>query len=249
MDQSLRTAARAGDISDLYSLIHRDGNVLRRFDKVEFVDTPLHTAAEEGCIAFAIEVMSLKASFARKLNRQGLSPLHLAVKNGHKEMALRFLEIDKDLAHVRGKNSETPLHFISEVGNPNGLLDRFLEICPECIRDVTIKNRTALHIALENNRLDVCRVLIRKLTKKEYGREVVNQKDEDGNTALHIAVIHNQPEMLKLLLNCKADKHATNQAGSTALDVALQHNKIESIIVLCGSFGPVVSNFNCKLEK
>ena len=27
-------------------------------------------------------------------------------------------------------------------------------------------------------------------------------------------------QMIKLLLKCKADKHATNQAGSTALDVA-----------------------------
>ncbi|GMI93319.1 hypothetical protein like AT4G10720 [Hibiscus trionum] len=249
MDQSLRTAARTGDIGELYSLIQRDGNVLRRIDEVEFVDTPLHIAADEGCVAFAMEIMNLKPSFAWKLNPQGLTPLHVAVKKGHKEMALSFLEIDKDLARVRGKNGETPLHFVSKVGNPDGLLDRFMEICPECIRDVTIKNRTALHIAVENNRLDVFRVLIRALTKKDYCREVVNRKDEDGNTALHIAAIHNQPEMLKLLLNCKADKHATNLVGSTALDVAQQHNNIESIIVLRGCFGPGVSNFKHKLEK
>ncbi|KAK8524341.1 hypothetical protein V6N13_015367 [Hibiscus sabdariffa] len=234
MDQSLRTAALTGDVGELYSLIQRDGNVLRRLDNVEFVDTPLHIAADEGCVAFAMEIMNLKTSFARKLNPQGLTPLHLAVKRGHKEMALSFLEIDKDLVRVRGKNGETPLHFISKVGDPGGLLDRFLEICPECIGDVTIKNRTALHTAVENNRLDVFRGLIRALTKKDYCREVVNRKDKDGNTALHIAAIHNQPEMLKLLLNCKADKHATNQAGSTALDVARQHNNIESVVVLRG---------------
>ncbi|KAK8664865.1 hypothetical protein V6N13_084638 [Hibiscus sabdariffa] len=249
MDQSLRTAAVTGDVGELYSLIQRDGNVLRRFDDVEFVDTPLHIAADEGCVAFAMEIVNLKPSFARKLNPQGLTPLHLAVKRGHKEMVLSFLEIDKDLARVRGKNGETPLHFISKVGDPNGLLDRFLEICPECIGYVTIKNRTALHTAVENNRLDVFRGLIRTLTKKDCCREVVNRKDEDGNTALHIAAIHNQPEMLKLLLNCKADKHATNQAGSTALDVARQHNNIESVVILHGCFGSGVSNFKRKLEK
>ncbi|MFQ6646875.1 hypothetical protein Gotur_019015, partial [Gossypium turneri] len=55
MDERLRTAARTGNVTDLYNLIQRDGNVLRHFDEVEFVDTPLHIAAEEGCIRFAME--------------------------------------------------------------------------------------------------------------------------------------------------------------------------------------------------
>ncbi|KAK8277241.1 hypothetical protein V6Z11_D10G254200 [Gossypium hirsutum] len=148
----LRTAARTGNVTDLYNLIQRDGNVLRHFDEVEFVDTPLHIAAEEGCIRFAMEMMNLKPAFARKLNQQGLSPLHIAVKQGHKEMALRFLEMDNDLVRVKGKN--------------------------------------------ENNRLDVLQVLIRTLWKTDYYREVVNQIDEDGNTALQLSAFHNQPESL-----------------------------------------------------
>ncbi|KAK8336130.1 hypothetical protein V6Z11_A09G101300, partial [Gossypium hirsutum] len=107
-----------------------------------------------GCIGFAMEMMNLKPSFARKLN-QGLSPIHIAVKRGHKEMVLRFLEIDKDLARVKGKKGKIPLQFLSKAGNPDGLVDRFLEVCPESIRNVTTTNRTALHIAAERNRLDV----------------------------------------------------------------------------------------------
>ncbi|XP_040957956.1 ankyrin repeat-containing protein BDA1-like [Gossypium hirsutum] len=191
MNERLSTAARTGNVSDLYSLIQRDGNVLRHFDEVEFVETPLHIAAEEGCIRFAIELMNLKPSFARKLNHQGLSPIHLALKKGHKEMVLRFLEIDKDLV----------------------------------------------------------RVLIRTLKKNNYYWEEVNRKDEDGNTALHIAASNNQTQMLKLLLSCKADKHATNQSGLTALDVAEQHNKRESVRILRGCFSPGVSNIKSKWEK
>ncbi|KAK8509465.1 hypothetical protein V6N13_061904 [Hibiscus sabdariffa] len=78
---------------------------------MEFVDTPLHMDAKEGCMGYAMEIMNLKPSFARKLKQQGLSPIHLAVKNGHKEMVLRFLEIDKDLVRVREKKGETPLHY------------------------------------------------------------------------------------------------------------------------------------------
>ncbi|TYJ14691.1 hypothetical protein E1A91_A10G133600v1 [Gossypium mustelinum] len=248
MDTRLKRAARAGNVSDLYSIIERDGNVLKNLDEVEFVNTPLHIAAENGCTEFAMEILSLKPSFARKLHR-GLSPIHLAVQAGHKEMVLRFIEIDKDLVRIRGKNGETPLHYISRVGNYDGLLDKFLEACPDCIRDVTTINSTALHIATENNRLDVLQVLIRTLKKKDYCREVVNRKDKDGNTALHIAARNNQPEMLKLLLNCKADKYDTNQHGLTALEVAQEHNSRESITILRGCFFPVFSNFNHKMEK
>ncbi|XP_016717898.1 ankyrin repeat-containing protein BDA1 [Gossypium hirsutum] len=226
MDENLRKAARTGKVNELYRVILRNGNVLRRVDEVEFIDTPLHIAAEEGCIEFAMEMMNLKPSFSRKLNHQGLSPLHIAVRKGHKEMALRFLEIDKQLIRVRGKKAS-----------------------PDCIQDVTIENRTALHIAIQNNRLDVLQLLIRTLKRKDYYWEVVNWKDKDGSTALHIAATHDQPQMLKLLLDCKADKHATNQVGWTALVIAQRHNNRENIAILQGSFIPVVSNFKRKLEK
>ncbi|TYG51608.1 hypothetical protein ES288_D10G272200v1 [Gossypium darwinii] len=249
MDENLRKAARTGKVNELYRVIQRNGNVLRRVDEVEFMETPLHIAAEEGCIEFAMEMMNLKPSFAQKLNHQGLSPLHIAVRKGHREMALRFLEIDKHLVRVRGKKGKTPLHYLCKAGNQLGLLDIFLEASPDCLQDVTIENRTALHIAIQNNRLDVLQLLIRTLKRKDYLWEVVNRKDKDGNTALHIATIHNQPKVLKLLLNCKADKHATNQVGLTALGVAQQHNNKENIAILQGCFIPVVSNFKRKLEK
>ncbi|KAB2010596.1 hypothetical protein ES319_D10G250300v1 [Gossypium barbadense] len=249
MDENLRKAARTGKVNELYRVIQRNGNVLRRVDEVEFIDTPLHIAAEEGCIEFAMEMMNLKPSFSRKLNHQGLSPLHIAVRKGHKEMALRFLEIDKQLIRVRGKKGKTPLHYLCKVGNQLGLLDTFLEASPDCIQDVTIENRTALHIAIQNNRLDVLQLLIPTLKRKDYSREVLNRKDKDGNTALHIAAIHNQPKMLKVLLNCKADKHATNHVGLTALAVAQQHNIRENIAILQGFFIPVISNLKHKLEK
>ncbi|PPR87254.1 hypothetical protein GOBAR_AA33437 [Gossypium barbadense] len=135
MDENLRKAARTGKVNELYRVIQRNENVLRRVDEVEFMETPLHIAAEEGCIEFAMEMMNLKPSFARKLNHQFLHP----------------------------------------------------------------------KLSIE--------------------------------------------QVLKLLLNCKADKHATNQVGLTALGVAQQHNNRENMAILQGYFISVVSNFKRKLEK
>ncbi|KAK8540894.1 hypothetical protein V6N13_038636 [Hibiscus sabdariffa] len=104
MDQHLKAAAEAGNVSRLYELIEANGNIFKRFDKVEFVETPLHIAVEKGCGGFAMEIVSLKSSFVRKLNHRGLSPMYLAVEKGQQEIALRLLEVDKDLVRVRGKN-------------------------------------------------------------------------------------------------------------------------------------------------
>ena len=50
MDESLRQAAMGGNVSDLYRLIPRDGNVLRSIDEVEFIDNPLHIAQMQGAL-------------------------------------------------------------------------------------------------------------------------------------------------------------------------------------------------------
>ncbi|XP_022746899.1 ankyrin repeat-containing protein BDA1-like [Durio zibethinus] len=249
MDENLRRAAQEGNVDELYASIERDSNVLRRIDEMEFVDTPLHIAAVEGCIDFAMEIMTLKPTFARKLNQQGFSPIHLAVENGHKELVLLLLENNKDLVRVKGKKGETPLHYAITREHNHDLIARFLEVCPECIQDVTTTNETALHIATRNNELQALKLLCGMLWRTDNREEVVNQKDRNGDTALHMAAGDNRHEMLKLLLQCKADKHATNKARKTALDVAQQRDDKKSIGILRGCFIPIVSTFNYKLQK
>ncbi|XP_022747253.1 ankyrin repeat-containing protein BDA1-like [Durio zibethinus] len=249
MDENLRRAAQEGNVDELYASIQRDSNVLRHIDEMEFVDTPLHIAAAEGCIDFAMEIMTLKPTFARKLNQQGFSPIHLAVEKGHKELVLLLLENNKDLVRFKGKKGETPLHYAITREHNLDLIARFLEVCPECIRDVTTTNETALHIATRNNELKALKLLCGMLKRTDHREDVVNQKDRNGDTALHVAACDNRHEMLKLLLQCNADKHATNRAGSTALDVAQQLNNKKSIGILGGCFIPRVSTFNYKLQK
>ncbi|XP_022722185.1 uncharacterized protein LOC111279488 [Durio zibethinus] len=201
MDESLRTAARQGNISDLYRLIQEDGNVLKRIEKVEFIDTPLHVAADEGCIDFAMELLTLKPTFARKLNQQGFSPIHLAVEKGHKELVLLLLENDKDLVRVKGKKGETPLHYAITREHKHDLIARFLKVCPECVRDVTTTNETALHIATRNNELEALKLLCGMLRRTDYREKVVNQKDRNGETALHIAARDNRHEVLHIYMD------------------------------------------------
>ncbi|KAK8661006.1 hypothetical protein V6N13_051908 [Hibiscus sabdariffa] len=79
----LPITALSGDVDTLYKLIHDNTNFFNRIDEMEFVDTPLHVSAASGNTGFAMEKMSLKPSFARKLNRDGFSLIHLALLKDH----------------------------------------------------------------------------------------------------------------------------------------------------------------------
>lgn len=113
MDQrSLETAAKSGNIDLLYELIHEDPYVLDKIDYVSFVNTPLHVAAITGKTEFAMEVMNLKPSFARKLNADGLSPLHLAVDHSHFWLVLEVVKVDPSLVRLKGRHGTYPYLFV-----------------------------------------------------------------------------------------------------------------------------------------
>ena len=207
----LNEIALHGNIEAFYSLIIReDVRILEDIEELPFVDTPLHIAASAGGtqhIQFAMEMMRLKPSFARKLNLNGYSPIHLALQEGHTQMVHRLLQVDGDLVRVKGKKGRTPLHDVAAAATTEqqlDLLDKFLSDCPNSIEDVTIQNQTALHIALlENNKLDAFKRLVRWLrkNKSENAKEILNQQDEEGNTVLHVAVSKNQTEASSLLFS------------------------------------------------
>uniref|UniRef100_A0A8C5KAK1 Arf-GAP with SH3 domain, ANK repeat and PH domain-containing protein 3 n=1 Tax=Jaculus jaculus TaxID=51337 RepID=A0A8C5KAK1_JACJA len=60
----------------------------------------------------------------------------------------------------------------------------------------------------------------------------LDAKAAEGNTALHHAALHDQPECLKLLLKGRAPVGAVNEAGETALDIArrTQHKECEMLL-------------------
>ena len=135
--ERLKFVAQEGSIDDFYMLIGEDVKLLEHFEELPFVDTPLHIAASAGHIPFALEIMRLKTSFARKLNRNGKSPIHLALENGKTELVCWLLHIDRDLVRVKGREGITPLHYVAKTNDHVDLLAKFLLLCPSSIEDVT----------------------------------------------------------------------------------------------------------------
>ncbi|XP_022764552.1 ankyrin repeat-containing protein BDA1-like [Durio zibethinus] len=226
MDGKLREAAQSGNIDNLYELFREDPHLLEHIDEVPFFDTPLHTAAAAGQVDFAVEMMNLKPSFATKLNPDGFTPMHLALQNDRNQLLFELLKINKELIRVKGKKGVTLLHYAAEQGDAD-LLAKFLAACPQCIIDVTVGGQTALHIAAEKTKLEALELLARWLRRthnKDGGfweLEVMNWKDKEGNTVLHVVASNteNQVEMIRLLLECGVRKNIINLSGLTALDI------------------------------
>ncbi|XP_031282524.1 ankyrin repeat-containing protein BDA1-like [Pistacia vera] len=187
MTEKLNRSAREGSVDALYS-------ILAEHDDDSIADTPLHIAASVGNTHYAMEIATLKPPLARQLNRQGLSPMHVALQNRHKQVVRALLAIDRELVRVKGKGRITPLHYVAEMEDLD-LLAEFLSACPSSIEDLTVQCETAVHVAVKNKRLAVVEVLIGWLIRVNK-KEVLQWKDEDGNTVLHIATSTKQPKVM-----------------------------------------------------
>jgi len=188
-------AAQHGDINSLYTLIEQNPHVLEEIDSIPFVQTPLHIAASAGHVQFAAEIMTLKSSFAWKFNPQGIRPVHLALENDHTTMVLHFIKMDKELVRAKRRGGLTLLHLASQSGDIN-LLTKFLNACPDSVKDLTARGETALHFAVKDGGFEAFEFLVRWLrTNTVELQTILNQKDVEGNTILHIAATNNDRQV------------------------------------------------------
>ncbi|KAL7167027.1 hypothetical protein ACSBR2_037648 [Camellia fascicularis] len=121
-----------------------------------------------------------------------LSPEDLDLRHRITWTISRLINVDKELIRVQGRENFTPLHYVAEKGDID-LWAEFLYACPESIMDRTIRDKTALHIAVKNSKLEACKVLLRWL-RRSLNQKLLNVKDDKGNTMLDIAVSNSQTE-------------------------------------------------------
>ncbi|KAI6702337.1 hypothetical protein NL676_011473 [Syzygium grande] len=254
MDKRLQEAIVNNDIDVLHTLLVENPELLERMNEEPFPNTPLHVAAAAGKTQVAMELATLKSSFAQKLNPEGFSPMHLALQHEHFQTARALVTIDPELIRVKGRGRITPLHYIAgrEGDKELELLADFLCACKLSIEDITSQCQTAVHIAVKSHNIKAFKVLLGWM-KRVYLTEVLDWKDENGDTVLHIAVSTNQPEVVKLLtedrpvlfktrlfLGCMyTDRlvkvNAKNFHGMTALDILQEGHRDREIRDMLGT--------------
>ncbi|GAA0139602.1 homeodomain transcription factor [Lithospermum erythrorhizon] len=217
--------AQEGRIDMLYDLLQKNKDILDYVNGQPFWDTPLHLSASYGQTLFSLELLLLKPSFGTKLNSSGLSPLHVSIQKGHFTTSRKLAKHYPELVRVKGRGGITPLHQMAMTENVD-VLAEFLQLSPLGIHDVTAKGETVVHVAVVNKNVAALRVLVGWMQRIDKQR-ILGLEDDDGNTALHVAVSTSQTEVVKLLTRY-LNVNAKNIDGQTSLDITMTLSGIEN---------------------
>jgi ankyrin repeat protein len=188
--------------------------------------TPLHYATLHGDPLFVRLLLEYKA-YPNAKDYEGRTPLHIATWYGHDSVTLALLEYGADPT-VTDDMGRTP--FINLHAEFLRVLDAMTRSMNPDKRDE--KGRTILHnLAVFCDYYLVEHILL--------SRDVdVNAKDNDGNTALHLAVaseIASDEACLRtaeVLLEHGADPKIKNNKGKTPIDLARREGRREIVGLL-----------------
>jgi ankyrin repeat protein len=151
------------------------------------------------------------------------NPLMKAARHDYVEIAEYLIDNGADL-EVRDDNGNTPLLFAAYEGSY-----KVAKLLLEKGADIQAKNEmnwNALMQAASEGYTDVAKLLL------EAGSEVNVRGNEKGETPLILASWKNAPEIVKLLLEYKADKTMKDTNGDTALDYAKNERYLDVIALL-----------------
>ncbi|XP_044595282.1 E3 ubiquitin-protein ligase MIB1-like isoform X2 [Cotesia glomerata] len=164
-------------------------------------------------------------------NKRRQTALHIAVNKGHAGVVRTLLELGCHPS-LQDAEGDTPLH--DAISKKR---DDMLTLLLDHAADITRTNNTgfnALHHAALRGNPSAMRILLSKLPRPW----IVDEKKDDGYTALHLAALNNHVEVAELLARVgKADLDLQNVNLQTALHLAVerQHTQIVRLLVREGA--------------
>jgi ankyrin repeat protein len=214
---ALHHAALHGIVTIIQKLISRGASV--RGSKSCW-GGPIVFAAEKGHVA-AIEILVSNGAYfnAREQDKDwkegdpwgewtdGNRALHSAARNGHLDAFRKLLDLG---ASTGSKDRQGMGVLLTAAGHGSfGIVSLLLSIGVR-ISEVDRKGNTALHLAIEHNHNQEIKIL--------YHPSIINARNGDGLTALHLACRHYYSRRdIKMLLDCGANIEAKNDKGQTPL--------------------------------
>ena len=190
----------------------------------------LFTLVERGDVQKVTEYFRQNAQYINEIinlvdnNKKSL--LHVAAKVGNVNMLL-FLLSKKLSVYFRDKFLRTPLHLACQFGR-EVCADELLKAGSQILARDSI-GRTCLHYAACSDSTNLVTLILGKEP------DLIAARDTYGRTALHYSVWNGTAEqvnIVKRLLECKAEVDALDEEGMTSLHFAAEAGKGKIIPIL-----------------
>ncbi|KAI8561161.1 hypothetical protein RHMOL_Rhmol04G0316100 [Rhododendron molle] len=146
-----------------------------------------------------------------------------ATSNGNENGVRELLVMDESRAYITTTNKDNldkALHIAGAYGHEH-VIEELLHIAPDCWEMVNSKGQNVLHIAVDMNWNSVIYFILHQ----PWVGQLINQKDNEGNTPLHLLIASNcyaderWGELKDLWKHQRADHHAFNGKNMTPVDL------------------------------
>ncbi|XP_051873674.1 nuclear factor of kappa light polypeptide gene enhancer in B-cells inhibitor, alpha b [Pristis pectinata] len=217
--------------SGIGSMNERDEEVLREIRELSLTDKP--EAAQ---------------SWKDFVSEDGDTFLHLAIIHTAKDVVFQILKNTQDgdpYLHRQNNLKQSAMH-LAVITQQTDVLQALLWAGGD-LGSRDINGNSPLHIASETN-LFACVQIINESCTRHDIRSLLDSKNYNGLTCLHLAVKNRLPDMVKYLIQLGADINAQEpSSGRTALHLAVEEQDAEmvSLLVRCGADPNVLMYNDC----
>ncbi|WJZ99257.1 hypothetical protein VitviT2T_017719 [Vitis vinifera] len=150
-------------------------------------------------------------------DKDGRTPLHCAASIGYLEGVQMLLRQSNFDLYQTDSDGFCPIHVASRGGYVD-IVKELLQFSPDS-GELPSKHegRNFLHVAARHGKDDIVDFVL----KREGLENLINEKDNYGNTPLHLATWHKHAKVVHYLTwDKRVDLNLVNEEGQTALDIA-----------------------------
>ncbi|KAK4780748.1 hypothetical protein SAY87_016854 [Trapa incisa] len=208
--------------------------------KLEMMNRAVHAAARGGNVEILRELLEECSDVLMYRDLQGSSLLHSASGRGQVGV-VKYLISTFNIINERDNQGDTALHVAAYRGYFN-VVEVLIHSSPSLVSMENNHGDTFLHLAVAGfrtpgfRRLDRQTELIKQLVSGKIidMYDVVNIRNKDGSTALHVAVLENiQTELVELLMTVRyIDLNMRDNNNMTPLDLLRQRPRSASSDIL-----------------
>lgn len=196
----------------------------------------------------ALSKVNLCTEALKQMGGDGSTPLMLAAEKGDVKRVKELIEQKQDLMS-RNKLQRTALH--SAICPQNLDFQASAQVVEALLHhkaDVTAKDssgKTPLHLVVMNDNFLALQTLLKYLSGK------LDEVDNLGRTALHLAACEGRIDIIRALIDASADANAMDFEGKSAIEVAENHGECQHFLKTLGADGwtPLMIAAETGIEK